>query len=162
MKTGGMMRRGRSNFVIGSIFVLIFAFSKFGFAEEQKAAPQETVGFIKKTNDILQSMNDKIKEKTDLVKQKVNSENIQDTYRREAEITAVIAGYKEQIESIAAPAECAEFKTIIVKLMSLMGQMHSALSKGDIDQYKLLVPQVTEYSSKMQKEIKSLQAYYKN
>lgn len=152
------MRREKRNFVIGAIFVLMLAFSKFGFAEQQNAVLQGIVEFINKTNDILQSMNDKIKEKIE----GVNSGTVQDSYRVEAEITAVIAGYKEQIESIAAPAKCVEFKEIIIKLMDLMEQMHSALSKGDIEQYKLLAPRVAGYSSKMQKEIQSLQEYCKD
>lgn len=152
------MKKNNTKFLIGVILVLLVSFNKLGFAKEQAAVPQETVEFINKTNDILQSMNDKIKEKTE----GVNSGTVQDSYRVEAEITAVIAGYKEQIESIAAPAKCVEFKEIIIKLMDLMGQMHSALSKGDVDKYKLLASEVTDYSSKMQKEIQAMQAYYKN
>ncbi len=135
------MRKGKPYLVIGIIFVLVLSFSKFGFAEKPNALSQETVEFINKTNDILQSMNDKIKEKTE----GINSGSVQDSYRLETEITAVIAGYKEQIEAIAAPAKCVEFKEIIVKLMDLMGQMHLALSKGDVGKYKLLASEVTNY-----------------
>lgn len=154
------MKKNNTKFFIVIILVLLVSFSKFGFAGQQTAVPQETVDFINKTNNVLQNMNDKIKEKADLIKQGVDSVTVQDRYRLEAEITAVIAGYRQQIESITAPAKCVEFKKIIIELMDLMGQMHSALSKGDIDKYKLLAPQVTEYSSKMQEEIKKLQTYY--
>lgn len=147
---------------MGVIFVLLLSFIKSGFAVQQNSVPQETAEFIDKTHNILQGMTDKIKEKTNLVKQGGNSATVQDNYRIETEITAAIAGYRQQIESIAAPAKCEEFKAIIVKLMNLMGQMHLALSKGEIEQYKLLMPQVTEYSSMMQEEIQSLQEYYTN
>jgi len=156
------VRKRKIYFIIAVISALIFSFSKFSLAEQLGAAPQETVEFINKTNGILQGMTDKIKEKMDLIQQGVDSGGMPDGSRVEAEIIAIIAGYREQIESLAAPEKCEEFKKIIVKLLNLMGQMHLALSKGDIEQYKLLAPQVSEYSGKMQKEIQSLQAYYKN
>ncbi len=141
---------------------MIFSFSKFGLAEQQNTVPQETAEFINNINNILKNMGDKVNEKSEMVKRLPDSGNIKESYRAEAEITAIITGYRQQIEFLTAPSECVALKATIVKLMTLMEEMHASLSKRDIEQYKLLAPQVIEYSGKIQKEIQALQAYYKN
>ncbi len=156
------MKKSKINFVIGITFGFLLLSSTVVFTKEQNEGQKESIDFISMANNILSNMSSNVNEKSKIVKQTLDSGNVKDSYQAEAEITAIIAGYREQIESLAAPEKCEEFKKIIVKLMNLMGQMHLALSKGDIGQYKLLAPQVAEYSSKMQKEIQLLQAYYKN
>ncbi len=156
------MKRRKINLIIGVIFVLIFSFSNFSFAQQSDVTVQQIVEFVNKTNNILKNMNENVNEKSKLVQQVLDSGAVKESYQIETEITVVIAEYKKQIESLSAPSKCEELKAIIIKLMDLLEQMHSALSKGDIDKYKLLAPQVTDYSSKMQKEIQSLQAYYTN
>ena len=156
------MKKGRINFVIGVTLGLLLLSSTVVFTQEQNEGQNESTAFISAANNVLSNMNNTVNEKAKILKQALDSGNPKDGFQVEAEITAVIAGYRAQIESIAAPEKCEEFKKIIVKLLDLMGQMHLALSKGDIEQYKLFVPQVTAYSSKMQKEIQSLQEYYKN
>jgi len=147
--------------VLGMLMMLLVSVPLFCFAEQSNPVKDKDMEFIKETDNLVKAMNENITLKSEQVKKMWDAGNLQEGYRIEGEIKGIIADYKKQVGSLPASAECGEFKTLIVRLLDLMENMHAALSEGNTERYKSLLPQVKERSNEMQQELQRLLKYYK-
>jgi len=155
------VRNGKYNPLFKIFLMIALFFPLICFAQEPDVTPGQAEEFIKNTNTLVTDMNADITKQSAQVKEMWNAGNMQEGYRIEGQIKDVIAGYKKQLGSLSAPKDCLAFKTVVIRLLDLMENMHAALSEGDTERYKSMVPQAQERSKEMQKELQKLLDYYK-
>lgn len=155
------MRKSKYDSVLGMFLMVVVFLPLICFAQQSDVTQGKTEEFIKNANTLVTNMNADISKQSAQVKELWSTGNMQEGYRIEGEIKRTIATYKEQLGSLSAPQECLEFKTLIIRLLDLMENMHAALSEDDIQRYKSLLPQVEERSNEMQQELQKLLEYYK-
>lgn len=155
------MRKRKFNPVLGIFLLIVVSFSLICFAAEDNIAQENAEEFIKNANTLVSNMNAEVSKQSAQVKEMWNNGNMQEGYRIEGEIQKTIDSYKKQLGVLSAPQDCLEFKTVIIRLLDLMENMHAALSEGDTERYKSMLPQVDERSKEMQEKLQKLIDNYK-
>jgi len=121
---------------------------------------QQVLEFINKLDSIQSNCNGEVFKKTLLLAQVLAVGNKQEGYRIEREIRDLIAQHRQQIESLSPPAICSELKAIIIRSMQLQEEENDELSKGNVQEGKLLAQQVVEYASKIKSEAERIVKHY--
>jgi len=155
------VRKRKFHPALGIFLVIMYFFPLICCAQDKKLAQNDAENFIKNANTLVSNMNAEISEKSAQVIQLWGAGNMQEGYRLEGQIKETIDGYKKQLGVLSAPQDCLEFKTVIIRLLDLMGNMHAALSVGDTARYKSMLPRVQELSDEMQQELQKLLKSYK-
>jgi len=121
---------------------------------------QQVLEFINKLDSIQANCNGEVFKKTLLLASVLAVGNKQEGYRIEREMRDLTAQHRQQIESLTTPVICSELKTVLIKSMQLQEEQHDALSKGNVQEGKLLAQQVVEYLSKIKSEAERVVKHY--